>query len=228
MSRLKTEARSAARRLGITRAIRRAQSLRGRDYEQQFTQALRDAVRPGDAVWDVGANVGFYTALLSDWVGENGQIVAIEPVPATFQELEKRFAGTSNVRLVNVGLGSSNTTLPLAAGDNPINGGQSFLQPLGDEFIELPVWRGDDLRAAERLPDPNVMKIDVEGFEQDALEGLGETLRGPSLRAVAMEIHFALLESVGRKHGPDEIVALLEGLGFAVRWTDASHLVATR
>ena len=59
--------RSIARRIGLTRAIVR---IRGEaQYEERFSNAMLSAIYPGAVVWDVGANVGFYSAKFSDRVG---------------------------------------------------------------------------------------------------------------------------------------------------------------
>jgi FkbM family methyltransferase len=228
--RTKTELRSIARRLRLTGFVERLQALRGDDYEAAFNDALRGAVRPGDTVWDVGANVGYYTTRFSEWVGPEGTVVAFEPIPASFDALRAAVADADNVRLVNVALGDVTTTMPLALDEDPTSAVNSFAKTAraGAAVLELPVRRGDELRAADELPRPHVLKVDVEGFEQEVLEGLGATLSDPACRAVLCEVHFTVLESRGRKQAPDAIVRLLEGHGFDVCWTDASHLVATR
>jgi FkbM family methyltransferase len=228
--RTKTELRSLARRLRITGLIQRVQGLRGGDYEESFHRALRGSVRAGDTVWDVGANVGYYTTQFSDWAGEHGKVVAFEPIPASFAALREQADGRPNVQLLNLALGDRDETMTIALEDDPTSPLNSFATPVSAEAakLELPVRRGDGVRADEGLPAPDVLKVDVEGFEQEVLEGLAETLREGSCRAVLCEVHFAVLESRGRKHAPDEIVRLLEGHGFTVRWADASHLVARR
>src|SRR5271170_3336077 len=94
----KTEARSIARRVGLTRLI---QNLQGRflgaeGYEPKVMAFLQAAVREGDEIWDVGANVGQFTLLFSNWVGSQGHVVAFEPVPSCFKTLCDRTKAHSN------------------------------------------------------------------------------------------------------------------------------------
>jgi hypothetical protein len=75
---------------------------------------------------------------------------------------------------------------------------------------------------------PNVVKIDVEGFEAEVLRGFGALLERPSLRAVCVEVHFALLDTRSERNAPAEIERRLYAAGFRCRWADHSHLVAVR
>src|SRR5581483_11355219 len=72
-------ARQGARVLGVTRLL--SQVVKKQDYERQFRKQMIDIVRPGDVVWDVGANVGYYSRMFSDLVGPTGHVVAWEPSP---------------------------------------------------------------------------------------------------------------------------------------------------
>lgn len=98
----------------------------------------------------------------------------------------------------------------------------------GGGSTRVEVVRGDDLRQQHGLRVPSVLKIDVEGFEEDVVAGLAQTLADARCRAVFLEIHFAILEARGEKLAPGRIVETLRGSGFETRWTDGSHLAAIR
>ena len=57
--------RSVGRRLGLTGVLVRVLA---RDYEERFSAAMLKSIEPGEVVWDVGANVGFYTTRFADRV----------------------------------------------------------------------------------------------------------------------------------------------------------------
>ena len=64
-------ARSLLRTTGAIRIV--APFVKRRDYEGKFAGSLRRAVSAGDIVWDVGANVGYYTVQFADWVGSTSE-----------------------------------------------------------------------------------------------------------------------------------------------------------
>lgn len=98
----------------------------------------------------------------------------------------------------------------------------------GGPRIEVPLRTGDGVLAAERLPVPTVVKIDVEGFEEDVVSGMRGVLASRTCRALFIEVHFALLEARKTPDAPARIVAELRGHGFRTRWLDPSHLMGWR
>jgi len=232
-----TELRSLARRAGILgplgRLRRLMSRLRGRDaYEDAFDRELRSGIRPGDVVWDVGANLGLYTEPFSSLVGPIGAVHAFEPVPSCFGELSRRFASIPNVTLHNVALGATDATLSMRLSDDPLGATHSLVgesQSLGGtKIVDVAVLRGDTMVSTARAPIPHVIKIDVEGYEEEVITGLLETLKNRTCRAIYCEVHFAILDSRGNRRAPARIQKQLRQLGFAIGWADSSHLYGHR
>jgi FkbM family methyltransferase len=221
--------RNVARSVGLTRLIARlGYSAR---YEERFGRALIGSIRPGDVVWDVGANIGFYAAQFAERVGPSGTVVAFEPVPQCFRELSRAVAGASNVRLVNAGLGSVSGTVRFDVGDGSVHQNARVLEGSaapGTTVLELPIYSGDEAAASQALPHPTLAKVDVEGFELDVLRGMSGLLRSERCHDVFVELHFGVLAKRGQPGAPDEIVRLLRDLGYTVKWVDPSHVHATR
>lgn len=235
--RLITEARSLARRLGIIGPLRRvvdtARRFRGKvEYEDRFNAALLSAIRSGDVVLDVGANLGLYSKKFLDLVGLEGAVYSIEPVPTCFSVLEAKCADYVNSVRFPFALGDKEAKVTMALDGDPHGATHSLVNPAlqaaGKGSIDVRVLPGDQLIQEKGLRTPNVIKIDVEGFEEEVLNGLASTLQSPACRAVFVEVHFALLEAKGAKTAPLRIKKSLESLGYAVRWTDSSHLAALR
>lgn len=218
--RLSTELRSLARKVGVIRLVQR---LRRGGYEDRFRQALQAAIVPGDRVWDVGANVGLYTELFADWVGPNGEVVAFEPGPPAHAELEQRISTRNNVRSFMMALGQERGTADLYVS---APGTTNSLLGNGGAVVSVTMETGDTVCRKHGLAQPDVIKIDVEGYEEEVLRGLSDTLH--TCRAVLCEVHFQLLASRGRKHAPWELERYLMTFGFTTSWIDSSHLGAYR
>lgn len=233
MSRLKTELRSTARRLGVLRLLSPLRAwvyrMRGDDgYEAKFAKAVQQAVGPGDVVWDIGANLGLYTRVFLDLAGPDGKVIAFEPAPACFAAMQETFKDVPNVQLMNMAMGNETGTVEMELAMEANAPTHSLVSAASDETVAVAITRGDDLVAEEQAPVPNVIKIDVEGFEQEVLLGMAHLLRNKNVREVLLEVHFKLLEVKGTKHAPTQMVDMLSLEGFDVKWTDASHIHARR
>lgn len=194
-------------------------------YEDAFEQAILHHISPGDCVWDIGANVGHYTRQFAQAVGNQGKVIAFEPSPRTVGTL---IAATQDLPMVAVqAVGLADKAGEMSFYLDPT--GSSTLDSLratdGATETKVPIRRGDDF--LHQSP-PNIIKIDVEGFEKEVIDGMKQTLSATSLRAVFVEVHFRALEQRGMEQAPADIAAALRDAGFNVRWTDASHIAAVR
>ena len=226
-----TELRALARKLVIIPYLSRVRALINRargaaQYEAQFDRAIVEAVRPGDVVWDVGANVGLYTTRLSQLVGGSGRVIAFEPSPACFAKLQRATAACANVSLLQSALSDRAGEASLSITDDPTTG--SLFAASAAQTVRVPVAVGDELIAQGSAPVPAVLKIDVEGFEEEVLRGLSTTLQDARCRAVLCEVHFGILDARGQRQAPARIAQQLRECGFSTRWVDSSHLAATR
>jgi len=221
--------RRIGRQFGLNRLVAR---LRGRDgYEEKFDSAVRSVIRQGDCIWDVGANIGHYSEKFAGWCGPSGMVVAFEPHPNNLERLRTRVGILANVKVVSCGLGSKEALLPMVYGGDDKGATSRIVEnpSEGDtRTVHVRVARGDVLVDQEGMEEPDVVKIDTEGFEWEVVIGLGVLLGRKRLRAVCMEVHFAILEERGDPQAPRRIVDELEAKGFAVSWPDASHLLAVR
>lgn len=110
--------RGITRRLGLNRLA--GALLAGHRYEDRFGPALQSEARPGETIWDIGANIGLYTQAFVASVGCSGRVVAFEPAPAPFGALRDRFAGVPQVRLMNIAMGSSDGCIYMSLDANPL------------------------------------------------------------------------------------------------------------
>jgi FkbM family methyltransferase len=202
-----------------------------RSYEEPFRHALENTVKPGDTVWDVGANVGIYTELFCKWVGPQGNVVAFEPNPEPIARIKDRIKDCPWLTLENVALGARDERSTLIVENGyTVSGHVQYngeTDNSGKLAIPIQLTTGD--KVCGRIgKSPNVVKVDVEGFEEDVLLGLDHTLLSPLVRAVLIEVHFQQLESRGESKAPIRIQEFLRSKGFRLKWIDANHLLAER
>jgi FkbM family methyltransferase len=217
----------------VTKLAKTVRGSRGARYEAAFSDALLGAVRDGDVVWDVGANLGHYVEAMLAKAGARGHIVAFEPSRECFGALTVRYGADSRVKCENLALGARSGSAQLLVADDRLGATHRILRdPLAETVADarvdaVGVISGDEY-SKRTQPPPNVIKIDTEGAELDVLRGMGQLLGAPSLRDVFVEVHFGILEERGERFAPLEIERLLQANAFSVRWLDPSHLWASR
>ena len=182
----------------------------------------------GDCVWDVGANIGYYTRSFSEKIASNGTVFAFEPSPVNFSELSKECVKLRNVQLLNYGLGIVDCKLSFKQGSDHLGATSRIVDTQSTNTVLVDIRSGVNLVAKKEIMPPQAVKIDVEGFELEVLQGMGELLAMSKLRVIGIEVHFSILKSRGMSDAPRQIECLLEKYGFIVRWLDSSHILATR
>lgn len=217
--------RNAGRMVGLNKWI--ASWLLGGGYEVRYDQQFSIRIQPGDCVWDVGANIGYYTRLFADRVGGRGTVFAFEPSPVNFSRLVEQCAALNNVTLLHCGLGKSDGKLHFQQGEDEL-GATSRVTDDNSGGVVVEICASDSLLAEEAVTAPNVIKMDVEGFEWEVLEGMAGLLRQSSLRTIGIEVHFGILKERGMEHAPQQIEQLLRDAGFSLTWPDSSHVLAVR
>jgi FkbM family methyltransferase len=218
-------ARDLGRSLGLNKRI--AVLLNGSGYEIRYDGRFSSAMRADDCVWDVGANVGYYTRQFSKRAGDRGIVFAFEPSPVNFPRLLASTAEMLNVKPLQIGLGLQNGQLAFQQGEDDL-GATSRIVASGRGGSLVEIRTGSSLIESGDVSAPNVIKIDVEGFELEVVQGLGRHLDAEALRAIGIEVHFEILKSRGLSQAPQQIEKLLEQRGFAVSWPDSSHMLALR
>ncbi len=236
VNKLIIKARSLARRIGLKRMYYRF--VPENSYEEKFHREISAELRQGDMVWDVGANLGFYTRIFAERTGGTGHVVAFEPAPATYEKLCRETSDYPWVQNEQIALSDFDGLSRMLVPKSNIVGHLDGLDTVGhlESFVgeettgisvDVRVMCGDSYWATSGMT-PNLLKIDVEGFEDEVLAGMKSLLAAPELRAVFLEIHFEILESRGRSDAPMRIEKLLRSKGFTPRWVDRSHIAAKR
>lgn len=178
-------------------------------------------VQREDAVFDVGANAGYYTLLFSHLVGRKGRVHAFEPIPETFAALTaalRREGHFGNVVANDCALGDREGVLPLFVPGSDFgqaslaqHGAGSWREPGKITRHECRV-RTLDGYARESGARPTFLKVDVEGAELPVLRGGLKTLE--SCRPLLyLEVNPDWTRGFG--YAPPDVPRLLAGLGYA-------------
>jgi len=148
---------------------------------------LAQLVRPGMHVVDVGANIGYYMLLLRRLVGPAGSVTCFEPEASNFAELDRNLHlnGLDNVRLVRAAVGAQDGEIPFLSG---LNGVVTDAEGADDR---VPIVRLDSAHTAMDRP-PDMIKIDVEGYEGEVLEG-ARSLLSEHRPTLFLELHSWML-----------------------------------
>ena len=217
--------RSICRSLGINKYV--AKFILGEEYEHNYDRGFSKCIQLGDCIWDIGANIGHYTASFSHRVGNTGKVIAFEPSPMNFARLSEKCSSLSNVSLHQVGIGATDSMMKFIQGGDSLGATSRFVDEKGDGE-SISIRSAESLLEHASVPRPNVVKIDVEGFELDVLNGFGRLLENNDLRAIGVEMHFGILQERGQTDAPARIEKLLTHSGFKIRWADPSHILAVR
>ena len=187
-----------------------------------YNYHLPQLVEQGATAIDIGANLGYYTRPLSEIVGNEGHIYAVEPVPVIFDVLKRNVAGCKNVTLLNYALGSEERTIEMAndsvAAAGYFGTGRNFVSDgeLSGEAIKFSaeMRRGSELFAdLERV---DFIKCDIEGYERVVI---------PELKPLIERHHpTVLIETDGdTRH---EIIKMFTDLGYRAYMLEAGREVA--
>jgi FkbM family methyltransferase len=171
-------------------------------YEPPVTRIFQQQLAPGGTVVDAGANWGYFSLLVAPSVGPSGMVIALEPDPRQFDALSRnvalnRFTQITPLR-VAVGAREGQATL-IGYEDDEANRGVSRIADAatsGQRF-EVRCATLDALTAASPARRVDLVKIDVEGSEWDALSGMRDGLASRHYGAIVLELHPDLLRARG-------------------------------
>ncbi len=189
-------------------------------YEYAKQKAFKMEIKPGDVIYDLGANVGFYSLLASTLAGPTGQVFSFEPAPDNVKYLRAHIElnAVKNVSVFDAAVGR---TAGLASFDRGTDGFTGRLEGEVGRQGELLVRTValDDLVQAGEIAPPDVIKCDIEGGEYDALVGASAILAKYApivfLASHGAEVHQSCCE-------------LLSSLGYGLTSLDELPVTMTR
>ncbi len=171
-------------------------------------------VKPGFTILDIGANIGFYTDILSKLTGPTGSVHAFEPETINFNYLHGNVGTTKNVTLVNKAV--SDKTEPLKIYISKMLNVDHRTYPVDDysEIIEINATTIDDYMQLSAIAKVDFIKMDIQGFEMTALKGMKKTLENnPDVKIITEFWPYGLGKA---GHSALEVFDFLHILGFEI------------
>lgn len=182
-------------------------------YEPTETELLKREINKGDVVLDIGAHIGYYTLLAAKLVGEKGKVFAFEPAPDNFALLKKNVDINSynNVVLIQKAVSNESARIKLFLTET-----SSVSYRIYDSMDERKSIIVDTITLDEFFEDYkgniNFIKMDIEGSEGKALQGMINLLKENGNIKVATEFYPSALRSSGIT--PEDYLKLLLQHGF--------------
>jgi FkbM family methyltransferase len=180
--------------------------------EKLALELFKRVLRPGYVVLDVGANIGSYTFTAAKRIGPRGRVYAFEPEPRNCWVLRRLATRFTNVSVVQKAVTSRSGLVPLylsrwGSSDHRIYDPGDNREALLVESVSI-----DEFVTLEGLQRVDVIKVDIQGAEVEAIKGMVHTIRTKNLRYLFIEFYPAGLYASG--NSSEELLNLLFDLGF--------------
>ena len=201
-------------------------------YEPQETALLRKLLSTGMTLVDVGANWGYFSLLGAHLVGASGRVISLEPHPRLFRRLRENAESNGLRQVLAVEAAAANEAGVLTLEgfrEHDENWGLSRIvneEPSNGHEFQVAAVRLDTLLDREHVNQVHLLKMDIEGAEESALQGMLEGLANGRYLRIVLELHPELLTDRGSSVG--EVLALLSCHGYRGWWIDHSRSATRR
>lgn len=178
-------------------------------------------LKEGDVVLDIGANMGYYVLIESNLVGDLGKVYAIEPVSSTIKALKRniKLNNCENVEIFRVAVGDKGGKSSVYISDRSNLSAMERILTAGNIIgvEEVDVLTVDSFLEDKNIPD--LIRMDVEGYEYNIVRGMTKTLQENT--KILMELHPHKLS----KEQMEEMFEILKANNFKVKFAVYDHAV---
>ncbi|MGJ3235806.1 FkbM family methyltransferase [Marivirga sp.] len=176
---------------GFGRALNRLYENRNHDLYSngEFTVLKKISKLKPAVIIDGGANIGKYTLVCNELM-PNTLIYSLEPVKDTFKLLSQNVSTHENIVAVQKGLYKTNTSKEINIFNSNTHSSLVDIQGLSYESTQkqtIELTKGDDFLKEHKIDEVDLLKIDVEGAEFDALLGFDEHISNGKIKMIQFE-----------------------------------------
>ena len=179
------------------------------EFERRELELCRKYVSRRSTVIDIGANIGLHSIYFAN-LAQEGCVLALEPNLDTFDLLRRNVDGKTNIVPLNLAISDSGGVVEFFhASDSAYSSLMDTKRTTIAKTAKVPCMTVDDLVAALKIANVDLVKIDVEGFEYDVLKGMTKTIS-----AFHPVIFCEIYKGTGSNQVPDETVSFLLNRGY--------------
>jgi FkbM family methyltransferase len=157
-------------------------------YEKETVDLFKKTITPGMVVVDIGAHIGYFTRVLSALVGSAGHIFAFEADQDNFKLLQKNTKNKKNVTLVNKAISDTTGTIDFYKVSNS-TGCHSVIPTENSKKMNVSSITLDNFLSENGNPKIDAIKIDIEGGEMRAFQGMRELFACPRQLYIVTEFN---------------------------------------
>lgn len=190
-------------------------------FEPDSLYFIRDWVKPGQTILDVGANIGYFSLFFAKLVAPRGRVIAFEPGDFAFNLLKenKELNQSSNLEIYQAGLGERDEIAEFysgAPGMEVYNSLGNIVHPAADinkfDKIDVRLFKGSTWFENNRVDRIDLMKLDVEGGEYTVLKGMLEMFRAQKISRLLIEMTYEMSRVFN--YDPSDIIVMLKECGY--------------
>lgn len=165
------------------------------NYEQDVIERLQNLIKPGITIYDCGSHQGYFGMSMSKLTEDDGVVYSFEALPSNFKTYKKNLElnNVKNVKAFHVAIGNQTGTVQFSnSGNSVANTLMKSSSVFSDyEKIDVPISTLDAFQVTHKLKLPNLVKMDIEGAEYEALLGMNRILvtAYPDLHIATHDVH---------------------------------------
>jgi len=184
-------------------------------WEEAETQFVKETIKEGEIVLDVGAHIGYYTLLFSKLVSSKGKVFAFEPSPKNFSLLKKNVEinGYQNVELINKAVSDKTGKTKLFLSEKNSGDNRIFDDGENPRSLDITEITLDDFFKDNKYQNLiSLIKMDIQGAEGKAIMGMKNLLiKNKKLKLITEFWPYGLVKS---GTNPNQLLLELSNLGF--------------
>ena len=191
-------------------------------YEKNETELFRSKIKPAMTIIDIGANLGYYTVIASCSAGERGLVIAFEPEPNFFKLLSKNIIRNNlkNVAIFEMAIADKNGEADLFLSEENKGNNSLISSEKLDSFVSVKTATLDDFLSAKKIAMVDMIKMDIEGAEILALEGMKNTL---AKYRPLLFLEFSPHSIIKINRNPMDFLSTLRGIGYSIFEINKTH-----